>query len=404
MILNSEQQAMLDGEYGKGVSYAMKIQCAIGEAFDAPRMVPITRAHVALSNQAGDLWFAEKLATAGARARVAPTVNPGFCIGYFTGDRTHSLSSEDIDHMRRTNEAYRTLGAILSYNCTPYIAANVPNFGEVCAFSESSATPYVNAVWGARSNRESANSALCAAITGFVPEYGLLLEENRKGNILVHVEADMKSDYEYHLLGMMGEKIGIGIPVFTGLPERIGPESLRNLSAQLNTSGAYDMYHIVGFTPEARTKEEAFGSKAPQREVVITDRELREVQEIFSDRTDSNKVDFAMFGCPHFTLKEVMYIAKCVEGKQLAIPMYILVSSDTAEMAKRMGISAVLNMAGAEIIPDTCPDQPCWHYLKGKVGITESPKCAYYPRRRGINFIIRNLDICIEAALTGEVE
>ena len=67
-------------------------------------------------------------------------------------------------------------------------------------------------------------------------------------------------------------------------------------------------------------------------------------------------------------------------------------------------LEAELTAAGAEIIPDTCPDQPCWHYLKGKVGITESPKCAYYPRRRGINFMIRDLDTCIEAALTGEVK
>ena len=66
-------------------------------------------------------------------------------------------------------------------------------------------------------------------------------------------------------------------------------------------------------------------------------------------------------------------------------------------------LADVLAEAGAEIIADSCPDQPCWHYLKGKVGITESPKCAYYPRRRGIHFIIRDLDTCIQAALTGEV-
>ena len=60
--------------------------------------------------------------------------------------------------------------------------------------------------------------------------------------------------------------------------------------------------------------------------------------------------------------------------------------------------------AGAELIPDTCPDQPCWHYLIGKTGVTESPKCAYYPRRRGIRFVLRSLDDCIEAALTGEVK
>ncbi len=48
MILNDEQQAMIDGKYGAGAAYAMKIQLALGEAFDAPRMQPIARAHVAL--------------------------------------------------------------------------------------------------------------------------------------------------------------------------------------------------------------------------------------------------------------------------------------------------------------------------------------------------------------------
>lgn len=111
-----------------------------------------------------------------------------------------------------------------------------------------------------------------------------------------------------------------------------------------------------------------------------------------------------MFGCPHFTLEEAQHIAEGVKGKKLAIPMYILVSSHALQMAQRMGIADVLAEAGAEIIADSCPDQPCWHYLKGKVGITESPKCAYYPRRRGIHFIIRDLDTCIQAALTGEVK
>ena len=305
--------------------------------------------------------------------------------------------------MQRTDNAYRTLGAVLSYNCTPYVATNVPNFGEVCAFSESSAPPYVNSVWGARTNRESANSALCAAVTGCVPEYGLLLDENRKGDIVVHVEADMKSAYEYHCLGMMGDKIGEGLPVVVGLPKVITPEALRNFGAQLNTSGAYGMYHIVGFTPEAPDLETALGGKKPKHEVVITDKDLKDFAEKFSDENDG-KIDFAMFGCPHFTLEETKYIAEHLEGKKLAVPMYILVSSHAAQMADRMGLTKVLNDAGADVVPDSCPDQPVWHFLKGKTGVTESPKCAYYPRRRGLKFVLRDLDGCIEAALTGEVK
>ncbi|MDY5423463.1 aconitase X catalytic domain-containing protein [Hornefia butyriciproducens] len=402
MKLTSEQQDMLDGKYSEGAAYAMKIQVAIGECFDARRMVPITRAHVALSNQQADLWFCEKLVNAGARCRVTPTVNPGFCYDFFT--KKNMVDEEFADLMQRTHNAYKKIGAELTYNCTPYIDTNVPMFGEITAYSESSATPFVNSVWGARSNREGANSALCAAITGFVPEYGLLLDENRKGNILVRVEADIKDDYDYHILGMLGKKIGEGIPVFTGLPRQtITREALRNLGAELNTSGAYGMYHIIGVTPEAPDMDTAFGGKAPEKEVVLTDQDMEEILHEIS--LEGNRpIDFVMFGCPHFTLEEVRHIAGKIEGKKLKKEMWILTSSLVKEMAERMGLDQTISEAGGCIVPDTCPDQPCWRHLKGKVGVTESPKCAYYPQRRGIHFVIRDLDECIEAALTGEVE
>ena len=314
------------------------------------------------------------------------------------------VDEEFADLMQRTHNAYKKIGAELTYNCTPYIDTNVPMFGEITAYSESSATPFVNSVWGARSNREGANSALCAAITGFVPEYGLLLDENRKGNILVRVEADIKDDYDYHILGMLGKKIGEGIPVFTGLPRQtITREALRNLGAELNTSGAYGMYHIIGVTPEAPDMDTAFGGKAPEKEVVLTDQDMEEILHEIS--LEGNRpIDFVMFGCPHFTLEEVRHIAGKIEGKKLKKEMWILTSSLVKEMAERMGLDQTISEAGGCIVPDTCPDQPCWRHLKGKVGVTESPKCAYYPQRRGIHFVIRDLDECIEAALTGEVE
>lgn len=402
MKLTQEQKDMLDGKYGKGTAYAMKIQVAIGESFDAERMVPITRAHVALSNQEADLWFCEKLLSEGAKCRVTPTVNPGFCLDFFK--KRDMVAPEYADLMQRTHNAYKAIGAQLTYNCTPYIDTNVPNFKEVIAFSESSGTPYANAVWGARTNREGANSALCAAITGYVPEYGLLLDENRKGDILVEVQADVKTAYDYHIIGMLGKKIGEGIPVFTGFPkETITKEALRNLGAQLNTSGAYGMYHILGVTPEAPDLETAFGGKEPKRKVVLTNEDKEAILKEISEE-GNRKIDFAMFGCPHFTLEEVKYIASKVEGKILKKEMWILVSSHVKEMAVRMGLDEIISNAGGFIVPDTCPDQPCWRHLEGKIGITESPKCAYYPQRRGIHFVIRDLDTCIEAALTGEVK
>ncbi|WP_138160596.1 aconitase X catalytic domain-containing protein [Peptoniphilus catoniae] len=401
MKLTKDQQDLLDGKYGPGAQLAMKVQVAVGESFGAERMVPITRAHVALSNQDADLWLAEKMVDMGAKCRIAPTVNPGWCLPYF--EAKGLVSEEDYKMMERTHNAYKKLGAVLSYNCTPYIDTNVPNFGEVVAYSESSATPYANAVWGARTNREGANSALFASITGYVPEYGLLFDENRKGTILVDVQADMDNDYCYHMLGMCGKKIGHGIPVFTGLPKHISPEAFRNLGAQLNTSGAYDMYHIVGVTPEAPDLETAFGGKEPERKVTITNEDFEEVLKEIS-LEGNREIDFVMFGCPHFTLNECKHIHERLQGRKLKKEMYILTSSHVKHMAELMGIDEELEGLGAHIIPSTCPDQPCWKFLKGKIGLTESPKCAYYPQRRGINFVIRDLDTCIEAAVTGEVK
>jgi predicted aconitase len=398
--LTGYERDMLEGKYGKGAATAMKIQVAIGDSFHARRMLPITRAHVALSNQEADLWFAEKLLDGGAKCKIPPTVNPGFCLSYFRA--AGKVTDEYASLMQRTHDAYKALGAILSYNCTPYLQTNVPYFGEIVAFSESSATPFVNSVWGARSNREASQSALCAAITGVVPEYGLLLAENRHGDILVEVQADIRSDFDYQLLGYMGKKIGNGIPVFSGLPAPITPEALMNLGAQLNTSGAYGMYHILGVTPEAQTFKQAFGGKEPKRKVVITNEDLQAILEQISE-PGNRKIDFAMFGCPHFTLNQVKTIAERVQGKKLAAEMWILTSSHTKQMAERMGLLAIIRAAGGEIVEDTCPDQPCWHYLSGKIGVTESPKCAYYPKRRGINFVIRDLETCIDAALKGEV-
>jgi hypothetical protein len=399
MELNKEQQDMLDGKYGEGTALAMKIQVAIGEAYNAPYMVSVTRTHVALSNQEADLWFAEKLVEKGAVCRVAPTVNPGFHIEFFKDK--YCLADEDESIMQRTRNAYRKLGATLTYNCTPYMEKNIPKFGEVISFSESSATPYVNSVYGARTNRESAQSALCAVVTGYVPYYGYLLDENRKGEVLVKVEADMSDNFKYRLLGyLVPEIIGFKIPVFTGI-ENPSPEALRNLGAELNTGGNVAIYHIVGFTPEADTVEQAFGGREPEKTIVITDEDLKKMNDKLSD--EGGKIDFALFGCPHFSIEDVKRVVEAIDGRKLKVPLFIMCSALTKNLAVKMGLLDKLKEAGGDIAEDTCMDQPCWKFLYGKKGVTDSPKCAYYTKRRQMEFVITDIKSCVEASVKGEI-
>ncbi|WZL72843.1 aconitase X catalytic domain-containing protein [Clostridiaceae bacterium 35-E11] len=403
MKLTSHEKDMLNGKYGEGIAMAMEIQVALGETFDADKMVQITRAHVALSAQDADLWFAEKLLHKGAFCKVSPTVNPSINLKYLN-EHLFEIPEKGKKIVSATNEAYKKLGATLTFNCTPYLQQNVPAYGEVIAFSESSATPYVNSVIGARSNRESSQSALCAAITGLVPNYGLLLDENRKAEILVDVQADVKDDFDYQILGWCyPEKYkGLEIPVFTGIKSRPTPAGFMNFGAQLNTSGAVSMYHIVGITPEANTLEDAIGDNKIKEKIVITDKDLEDTKIRLC--REPGKIDFAMFGCPHLNIDQIATIAKVCEGRKFAVGTWILTSSLTRELADRMGYLNIIQRSGGHVVADTCIDvPPCWQPHYGLVAVTDSPKCAYYNEIRGIKFKIRPLEESIEAAIRGEV-
>lgn len=399
MKLTDYQQRMLDGAFGRGKAMALQIQLGIGKCFDAERLVPVGRVHVSLSAQEADIWFAGKLLDAGASCTVAPTVNPGYSIDYFK----NRLSEASIENMRETERIYRALGARMTYCCTPYLADNVPAYGEKIAFSETNATIYANAVLGARTNRESAASALCAAVTGFVPEYGMLLNENRFANIAVHVTAEMKNDFDYALLGLCGKKIGSGVPAFLGLPAQISREALIALGAELNVSGSFDLYHIPGVTAEAVRGMPLFGGKAPEREVTITREDLDAVLAEFSPAV-SGRIEYCILGCPHYTYEQLMLVERLLGGERAKAPIYILTSAFNKRMARENGLEERLSRLGADLIADTCVDEACcWGYLAGSPGVTDSPKGAYYMETAGVRMAVRDTQTCIRWAKEGRV-
>ena len=192
MKLTDSQNRILKGEYGVGKQKALEILKAVGEGFNAERFVPVDSVHISLSAQGADIWFAEKMAGYGAEFEVIPSVNPGYSLCYF--EAKSLLSEEARLNMERTERAYSKLGANLTYSCTPYLWDNIPRKDSVCALSETSVTRYANSVIGARTNRESAATAMCSAITGLTPEYGMLLEENRKATVIVDVNANSKTN------------------------------------------------------------------------------------------------------------------------------------------------------------------------------------------------------------------
>lgn len=398
MELTSYQQEMLNGKYGKGKAMALQIQKAVGESFRAARFLPVSRAHVSLSAQEADIWFAEKMYAAGAVCAVPPSVNPGYSLSYFTSRGL--LDEAGVENMRKAHDVYQRLGAIPTYSCTPYLFGNIPCYGEILAYSETSATIYVNAVLGARTNRESAASALCAAITGFVPEYGMLLPKTRMATVLVDVQADLRTPFDYACLGLMGKAIGKGIPVFSGLPEHISTEALIALGTQLNVSGTYDMFHIPWITPEAITLVQALGGKEPERHVVITREDIDWELERFSPPVPQ-PVSFVMLGCPHYTYEQVAQVDSLLKAKT-KIPIWILTSCAVEHLAEISGLAQRLRQKGVDIVADTCVDQVhCWKHLSSAPGATDSPKCAYYMHSFGVRTVVRNVETCLKWAVEG---
>jgi predicted aconitase len=402
MYLTKEEERILKGECGEGTQKAMELLVAIGDAYDAEKMIPISRAHAASSGQEGDLYFVELLANGGARCKVPTSTNPVYDIEYFE-NFFDFIPKDEAEVARRVMEAYKRVGAILSWSCVPYLAENIPLYGETVAFSESSATPYVNSVIGARTNREAAQSALAAGVVGKTPKYGLHIKENRKGTHLIKVEAALKDEFDYTLLGYyVGKQIGYGIPVFTGVTRQPSTEELINFCAMSNVSGAISMFYIPGFTIEAKTVKEAFQGDTPVDEITVTDRELKQACEEL--QTISGKIDFVMLGCPHYTLKQVEEVARLLDGKKIhdGVSFWVCTSATTKMLAERTGYVDIIERAGGHVVVDTCIDEPCWIAYKNKVGMTDSPKCAYYRRFKDV--IVSRLRDCIEAAIKGKCE
>ncbi|MGD0977694.1 MAG: aconitase X catalytic domain-containing protein [Candidatus Bathyarchaeia archaeon] len=401
MNLTKEEEKMINGELGQGTKSAMELLVAIGDAYDAEKMIPISRAHAASSGQEGDLYFVELLANGGARCRVPTSTNPVYDIEFF--HKLFEIPRDEAEVARRVMEAYGKVGAILSWSCLPYLTENIPLFGETVAFSESSATPYVNSVIGATTNREAAQSALAAGVVGKTPRYGLHIKENRKGTVLIKVEATLRDSFDYTLLGQfVGEQIGYGIPVLTGMTKRPNTEELINFCAMSNTSGAVPMFYMPGFTVEAQTVEEAFQGDVPEDKITVTRAELKRSWEEM--QTASGRIDFVMLGCPHYTLKQMAEAAKLLEGKKIhsGVSFWICTSATTKALAKRMGYVDTIEKAGGGVVVDTCIDEPCWTVYRDEVGMTDSPKCAYYRRFKDV--VVAGLEDCVEAAIRGKYE
>jgi len=348
MQLTKEQEKMLNGGQGEVVERLMRLLVRLGDIYKADKMIPVGSVQVAgvSFKSVGDpgMEFLEDLASKGAKVKVLTYLNPA---GMDMEDWKEIGFPEDFAKKQiRVMNAFGEMGIVTSATCTPYLAGNLPRFGEHIAWSESSAVSFANSVIGARTNREGGPSALAAAICGFTPNYGLHLDDNRKPSVLVEVDTKLEFNADFGALGYyLGAEVKNKIPYFRGI-KSANTDHLKALGAAMAASGAVALYHAEGLTPEASPVE----TKGLEKISVGN----KEVKEAYAKLNSGKDPDIVVLGCPHASLREIITVADRVEGKKLKKPLWICTSRVTKEAANRMGLTDKIEKAGGKIVADTC--------------------------------------------------
>ena len=269
MLLTPEQQAMLNGEKGETMAKVVKTLVMYGETFGAKRMVPITSkyGHTVISfglkvmKPVYDLY--QEIIDAGLTADQKFTADPKPLDKHVPSSLIEDLVFKKFMYTVQDDYEKQLVQLGITndddYTCTCYLdqVGNKPNKGDILSWAESSAVVYANSVLGARCNRNSGMIELMGSIAGFVPEFGLLLDEERKATWIVEVKCEHKP--EAQLLGSaIGMKVMEEVPYVKGLDKWLGTELdeeacayLKDFGAATASNGAVGLYHIENLTPEA---------------------------------------------------------------------------------------------------------------------------------------------------------
>ena len=397
--LTEDEKAMLRGDRGEAVQFAMETVVRVARGFGAEELVEVVSVHAMAMY--GDLHDAgldllERLHRLGGRCCVPTTQDPASMS--FTHWQRMGVPAAYADKQFRLARLAEALGEHPLWSCTPYDAGNAPAYGQNVAWAESSAVSFANSVLGARTNRTPAGLAICAALTGRMPKVGLYRPEHRVARVKVVVDAGELTALDYHTLGILiGRRLGTEIPALVGIPPNVTRDDLKSLGAAAAASGAVALYHVIGVTPEA-CRADPFGGQPPREEFQVTRGDLettvRELQ-----TAHPGLVDLVVVGCPHYSLAEVRRLAGLLRGRRVAPgkALWVYTSGEVERQAAEEGLLATLDAAGAEVLAQTCAVMSPLP-KRFRTLMTDSGKYAsYLPSEHGVELVYGGTDACVQA-------
>ena len=321
MELAQDQIDILEGKKGDTLRKMMETLVLFGDIFGAKRMVPVTHKEGHLVTSFGIPLLRplfktmEEINKEGLKAEGGFTCDPA-PLDYenVKCNLIEKVVFNKILYGKQEEYTEQMLKAGLvdkdSFSCTCYLeeCGNRPKKGDILSWAESSAVVFANSVLGARCNRNSGMLDLFGSIIGYVPEFGLLLDENRKATWIVEVKTSKVP--EAQILGSaIGMKVMEEVPYIKGLDRFIGSELdheneayLKDMGAASASNGAVGLFHVENLTPEAKESGENLISPNAKK-YIIDDTELDRVYKSYPNmwkKKDANP-EITFIGCPHLT-------------------------------------------------------------------------------------------------------
>ena len=401
--LNQMQEKMLAGEYGVAKQMGMRLLMDMAATAGATELVPITSAHLSgVSPLTGGLGLRQFLARLAedkqAKVAVPTTLNAAGC-DEAQFEEMRIVAPHFLEHNSEIVARYTQLGVRPTQSCIPYEWEGVVTTGEA-AWAESNAICFGNSYTGLMTNRESGLSALAAALTGFTPKYGLMLEENRRPNLAVIVTTPLVDPTDFSVLGdWIGKQrqpewqmpYGL-IPAIKGLPAELTHEQKKALTAAAANYGCPLLYlDGHGTRPPANFQAKLLFGKA-------------DLQQRYDALGPKTAVSLITIGCPQASVGEIRATAKLLEGKQLdpnAPPLWVFTSSANKAIAEKTGLAETITRSGALLLQNTCPEVVPYDRSWVNHVLTNSMKAEHYIKSglNGIPTSVMRLQDCVEMAL-----
>ena len=409
MRLNKEEQAMLSGEFGPAIKWAIEHQLQVGRMFDAEDMVPVSQAHMMADPESlgeAGVAFTEKLAETDIKVRIPMITDPrGIDLNYYEPlGQTENMANLE----RRFIAACKNMGITMTNTCINYQTIMPPVFGEHVAFGDTGVVIYSNSVCGARSNFEGGPSALAAGLTGRTPRYGLHLDNKRIPTKRFRIMEQPQDLMDWGVLGAaIGRMAGSywEVPIIEEVEKTPTSDQLKHFGAAMASYGSVPLFHLVGVTPESQNLVDA---DSTDLEIINVDMDaISDLKKPFT--AVGEHVDVVVFAAPQLSIIEMAELADICNGRHRSDTTDVIVctSAQVYGDAVSMGYVDKIEAFGGRVLVGTCFYQQYAREIGEANGwkrlLSNSAKIVNILGGYGYQPSLASMEACIESAEKGRI-